>query len=224
MSWTTGLSFAALTLGIAFGPTSVSAADSELRTFGVTVDGKPAGTFKMAVRVEDDGTETIAAVADVKVKVTAGLLTYTYALQSLEVWRGGRLVSVEANANNDGKKTAVKAAAGADGLAVTVSGKAHKASADAITSTGWRHPGVTDKARDLMMFDTEDGSETAVRVEPLGAARVTLGGRTIEGRRVRLTGKDVDSVWWFDAAGRPIRQEMNWDGHKVVLELSGITR
>jgi hypothetical protein len=49
-----------------------------------------------------------------------------------------------------------------------------------------------------------------------------LGGKLIEGARFKLTGKDLAAEWWFDAAGRPIRQEMTWDGHKVVLELTGV--
>jgi hypothetical protein len=53
---------------------------------------------------------------------------------------------------------------------------------------------------------------------------VTVAGRTVEARRVKVTGKDLDAVWWYDPAGRPVRQEMRWDGHRVVLELASITR
>ena len=92
---------------------------------------------------------------------------------------------------------------------------------DVLTSTGVRVP-AGDKPRDAVLFDAEDGSETAVRVEPLGACRASLNGQVIEGTRYRLTGKDVAAEWWFDKNGRVIRQEMKWDGHKVVLELTGV--
>lgn len=223
MSRTAGMRcVVSLALGLAWAPGAVSAADGELRSFTVTVDGKPAGTFKMAIRQEDGGKETIAVVADVKVR--AAFLTYTYSLQSLEVWKEGRLVSVEANANNDGKKTAVRVTPAADGLAVTVNGRSRTIGADVLTTTGWSHPALAKGPAGAALLDTEDGTVTPVRLEPLAAAQVAHGGRTIESQRIRVTGKDVNAVWWFDGAGRPVRQEMTWDGHKVVLELTAIGR
>ena len=198
------------------------AADAEVRTFAVAVDGKPAGTFKMAYKSDADGTETIAVVAEVKVKTT--LLTYTYNLRSIEAWKGDRLASVESYADDDGKKMAVKAAAADGGLSVTVNGKAKKGRADVLTSTGWRYPGDSDKPRAAVLFDIEDGSETAVKVEPLPAGRVEVAGKPVEVRRFKITGKDVDAEWCFDPAGRPVRQLMTWDGHKVVLELTALDR
>jgi hypothetical protein len=52
--------------------------------------------------------------------------------------------------------------------------------------------------------------------------QVVLNGQMIAGMRFKLTGKDVAAEWWFDKNGRVIRQEMKWDGHKVVLELTGV--
>jgi hypothetical protein len=49
-----------------------------------------------------------------------------------------------------------------------------------------------------------------------------LYGQAIAGSRYKVTGKDVAAEWWFDATGRVIRQEMRWDGHKVILELTGV--
>ena len=197
-------------------------ADSEARTFSVTVDGKPAGTFKMAVRIEDNGTETIAIVA--KVKIKSGFFTYRYDHQSLEVWKGTRLTSVESTTDDDGKKHAVKVSASDDGLKVIVNGKERKGRADVVTTTGWRFPGPVEKTRDVIAFDTEDGSETAAKIESLGSAKLTVNGTAVEAHSFRVSGKDLDAVWWYDAAQRPVRQEMKWDGHKVVLELTEITR
>ena len=204
------------------GSGSAMAADSELRTFAVAVDGKPAGTFKMAVRIEDNGTETIAVVADVKIR--AGIFRYVYEHQCLEVWKGELLVSVDASTNDDGKKHTVKAATNGGQLSVTVNGKERKGRADVLTSSGWRFPGPVDKVREVVLFDAEDGSETAAKLEPLAIAKINVNGTVVETQPFRVTGKDLDTMWWFDANRRPVRQEMKWDGHKVVLELTGITR
>ncbi len=124
------------------------------------------------------------------------------------VWKDGRLVSVEAKSSDDGKKRAVTATAGERGLTVTVNKDTRKSTADVLTATGVRVP-----AGDAVLFDAEDGSETAVRVEPLGAGRVTLNGQAVDGVRYKLTGKDVAAE---------CRQEMKWDGRKVVMELTGV--
>jgi hypothetical protein len=210
-------SVALATVTVAGVPTVADA--DEVRTFAVTVNNKPGGTYTISTAVAADGTETITVAAAVKVKVA--LRTYTYELNSTEVWKNGKLVSVDAKSNDDGKRKAVTAGAGADGLTVTVNNEARKIGADVVTATGVRPP-TADKVRDTVLFDAEDGSETAVRVEPLGACRVTLNGQVIDGTRFRVTGKDVAAEWWFDKNGRVIRQEMKWDGHKVILELTGV--
>ena len=198
------------TVALAGAPTAEA---DEVRTFAVTVDGKPGGAYTISTAAKD-GVETTTVVAEVRVK--AALLTYTYELHSVEAWKDGRLASVEARSNDNGKKKSVTAAAGAGGLTVTVNKQTRKIAGDVLTATGVRAP-AGDKARDAVLFDAEDGSETAVRVEPLGACRVALNGQVIDGVRYKLTGKDVAAEWWFDRNGRVIRQEMKWDGHKVVL-------
>ncbi len=209
---------AALTAAALVGAPAMAEAD-EVRTFAVTVDGKPGGTYTVSTAVAADGTETTTVVAEVKVKVA--LLTYTYQLNSTEVWKSGQLVSLEAKSNDDGKKKTVSAVAGERGLTVTVNKESRKIGAEVITASGVRVP-AADKARDAVLFDAEDGSETAVRVEPLGACKVTLNGQVIEGTRFKLTGKDIAAEWWFDKNGRVIRQEMKWDGRKIVMELTGV--
>ena len=204
-------------------PQADAAADpppnTEVRTFAVKVDGKPAGTFTMTAKA-DEGTVSITAVADIQVRQS--LVTYKYALQSTEVWKAGRLVSVDATANDDGKKHAVKANAVAAGLVVTANGKSMQARGDAISTTGWVLP--DPRATEVTLLDTEDGSETTVKVKSLGAGTVPVAGQAIEGQRYQLTGEGVDTEWWFDGAGRPIYQRMTWDGHKVILELTKIAR
>ena len=207
---------ALVAVALAGGPGRAGA--DEVRTFAVTVDGKAGGTYTITTAAKD-GVETTTVAAEVKVKVA--LRTHVYELNSVEVWKDGRLASVDAKSNDDGKKRAVSAVAGERGLTVTVNGAARPAAGDVLTATGVRVP-AGDKARDAVLFDAEDGSETAVRVEPLGACKVTLNGQVVEGTRFKLTGKEVAAEWWFDKGGRVIRQEMKWDGHKVVLELTGV--
>jgi hypothetical protein len=195
--------------------------EREVRTFAVTVDGKAAGTYALTVTTDADGKETVTGGASVKVKQR--LITYTYESRYTEVWKKGQLVSLEATTNDNGKKQAVRAQAADGKLTVTAGGTTRKIDGDVLTTAGVRPP-AADKARDAVLFDAEDGTDTAVRVEPLGACRVLLNGQVVDGTRYRLTGKDVATEWWFDKNGRAIRQEMKWDGHTVVFTLAAVGR
>src|SRR5262245_42155250 len=137
--------------------------EGEEREFAVTVDGKRAGSYRLAVHVRDDGTETVSAAAEVKIRTLLG--SYTYTLRSLEVWKNGRLVSVTATSDDDGKKHTVKASAGDDALTIVVDGRSRTCRGDFLTSTGWRVPRTPDKSDAPLLLDTEDGTTTPVRVE-----------------------------------------------------------
>ena len=127
----------------------------DVRTFAATVDGRAGGTYTITTAAKD-GVETTTVAAEVKVNVA--LRTHVYELNSVEVWKDGRLASVDAKSNDDGKKRTVSAVAGERGLTVTVNGAARQAAGDVLTATGVRVP-AGDAARDAVLFDAEDGSE-----------------------------------------------------------------
>jgi|SRR5215470_1745575 len=196
------------------------AGQPEARDFVVTVDGKPAGNYRLAIDINSDNTETISSTADVKVKTLIG--SYTYSLRSAEVWRDGRLVSVSATANDNGKKHAVSASLAGDTLNIVADGRSRSSRGNFLTTTGWQMPRPTDKDGLPHMLDTEDGTETAVRIQSLGSWQVNVAGNSIVTQRFHVTGKDIETEWWFDSERRPVRQEMKWDGHKVVLHLTAV--
>jgi len=196
------------------------AAETETRTYSVTVDGKPAGTHTITLRAADDGTHTVTAATDVRVRIA--IKTYTYTLRSTEVWKADKLVSIDAYTNDDGKRYQVKAAAGPDGLTVTANGVARTAAAAAVTTTGWKLP--DPKAKDVTVIDTENGSVTPARLDALGPVQVAVNGQVATGQRYKLTGVKLDAEWWLDPAGRLVRQAVVSDGHRIVLTLTGVAR
>jgi len=205
---------------VAVGP--ALAVETEVRTFTVSINGKPAGSHKLAYRLDEAGAETIAVVSDVKAKV--GPLNFTHTHRSVEVWKNGRVISLDASTNDDGKLKTVKAVVSTGGLLVTANGKTIQSRADVLTSTGWRFPGPAERPRYVMILDTEDGTETVARLELQPAAPVGASAAPGETRRYRVTGKNLDMVWWYDKVGRPVHQETVWGGHKVVLDLISTTR
>jgi hypothetical protein len=130
------------------------------------------------------------------------------------------VIAFESSTNDNGKRKTAKGTATADGLTMTGNGVVRAGRSDVLTTTGWVAPDA--KRQDAILLDTEEGTQTAVKVQPLGACQVVVNGKAIDGQKYRLTGKDIDTEWWFDLDGRPIHQRMAWDGHKVVLDLTSV--
>ena len=62
------------------------AAETEVRQFNVSVDGKPSGQYTMTFTKQDNGTLHITCDAHVKVKVL-GVTAYHYDYMGKEVWK-----------------------------------------------------------------------------------------------------------------------------------------
>src|SRR5216683_1981216 len=72
--------------------TALHAADkaTEQRDFTIYVDGSQAGAYSMAITEHEDGSQSMAASANVRVSYLAGLRSYRYSYQGTETWKAGR--------------------------------------------------------------------------------------------------------------------------------------
>ena len=214
----TGMTLVLLCLGCLNG----RAAEKEERTFAVILGGKKYGTATMTIEPKSEGTESFSISVEAKGRIS--LVSFHYIHNATELWKNGKLISVDSKTNDDGKKTTLSGKSGDTALRLTVNGKERTARSDAVTTSGWRLPGRIANGDRLTMLDTEDGTETIAKVEDRGKDQVTLDRILIPAHKYKLTGKDLDAEWWFDENGRPVRQHLVWDGHKVTLELTGIKR
>src|SRR5437016_4049983 len=123
--------FACLLCLAACGPV----ARAETRQFHVTVDGKDAGSYTLTVQ-HDQGTSTVTGQANIKVRVL--VVSYTYAYNGREVWKDGRLQSLDSQTNDDGKRFTVAARAEGTGLRVTANGQPRATRGDVWTTSYWR--------------------------------------------------------------------------------------
>src|SRR5262249_37772871 len=87
-------------------PVAARAESTEQRVFTIQVAGKPAGDCQMTITRRDDGTETVSAQVNVRVKL---ILRYTFSYQGTEVWKNGRLLRLQSTCNDDGKRFEVNA-------------------------------------------------------------------------------------------------------------------
>jgi hypothetical protein len=208
-------------LAVALAPRA-GAAETEVRQFNVSVDGKASGKYTMKLTQGDDGVLTVVCEAQVKVKV-ALVTAYHYDLTAIEEWKDGRLVRLRSRCDDDGKKYEVTATAGERGLDVKVNGRAKTVRADAYLTTACCLPDAKRRDGDLPLMEADNGQEIDGKIREVSSGPMNVVGESVNVTRYRLTSLVAHDVW-YDGAGRQVRQEWTEDGHKTVLELSSIKK
>ncbi len=174
------------------GVAALSVPPSRAIAFRVMRYGTAIGTHTLDFTLRD-GTLAVGIAADVLFKLgPIPLVRYTH--RSTEVWRDGRLASLDAHTDRNGTQLHMSARRVEAGLLVEGSGTSrYIAPADALPTTYWN-------ARMLRvpMIGTQDGilvhpRVTARRVEPV---RLASGAET-PARCYSLTG-DLDLDLWYD--------------------------
>src|SRR5690242_1481713 len=74
-----------------------AAADVEVRDYLTYIDGRKAGEYHMTITGQDDGSVSMAAQANVNIRVL--LVRYAYDYRGTEVWKGGRLQRFDSATN-----------------------------------------------------------------------------------------------------------------------------
>ncbi len=199
----------------------VRAADSETREFSVRVDNKPSGNAKMIIQKQDDGTTVVSCETSVKVRVL--IKTYSYACQTRETWKDGRLQQLTGSCNDDGKQFQVRAEAQADGIHVRVNGREHLSKSEAWVSSYWRLPDAKQREGVIPVIDADNGRDMQGRLQFIGQAQIGVAGHMQNVMHFRFNGPTKIELY-YDATQRLVRQEWVEDGHPTALELVRIAK
>jgi hypothetical protein len=195
--------------------------ESEVRDFTVLVDGKRAGDAHMNLSRQEDGTTTVNW--DTDITVTVFFFTYRYTYRGQEVWKDGRLQSLESSCNDDGKRFVVSAAAEGKDLRVRVNSQERLTRGDVWLTSYWEQPDAKVVNQVVPLLDADTGRDLDARVQFLGTEQRGVAGQTLSINHYRLTGK-VQTDLWYDPSGRLVREEWIEQGHRTVLELSRLHR
>jgi hypothetical protein len=197
------------------------AADTETREFHVFVDGKRAGTASMTIAHADDGTTTVAADTEVKVKVL-GLNAYSYSYRGKETWKGGKLKKLDSTCNDDGKRFVVSAAAESEGIRIRVNNQERMVSSDVWLTSYWNRPTKEMLDQTVPLIDADTGRDLEAKVTYVGQEQMNVAGEVQNVMHYKLVGKDVDL--WYDSSDRLVREESVEDGHKMRLEMNKLRK
>lgn len=209
----------------------------ETREFKVWVDGTERGKCTMQIGTRDDGAETVRV--DASIRVNFVVYKYTYSCAGHEVWKDDRLIELQRTADYNGTRYAVKAVPAAQGLHVTVNGKASHTAHEAWPTSYWRLParwhqkaepidGVVQVGADdapapirpqtVPLLDSDHGRALSGTLQRVGEESLMVAGKKMACTHYRITG-DVQVDLWYDAGHRLVRQQSLEDGHKTLLHL-----
>jgi hypothetical protein len=133
------------------------------------------------------------------------------------------LVRLDSTTNDNGKRLAVQAAAGPDGLRVTANGETQVTTADAWPTTYWSLPDAKLRNQAVTLLDADTGRIIPAKLDYVGPAQLTIEGQERNCAHYRVTG-GVQVELWYDGQERLLHQEWVEDGHRAALDLVRIRR
>jgi hypothetical protein len=149
--------------------------------------------------------------------------TYTYSYRGTEVWKDGKLVRLDSTSNDDGKRYTVAAMAEDNSLRVKVNGQERTTSPEVWTTSYWRLPDARFRNQAVPLLDADTGRDIRGNLQYLGTQQIQVAGKVQDCAHYRVTG-GVKVDLWYDQQERLVRQEALEDGHRIVLEITGIRR
>ncbi|MEP0709045.1 MAG: DUF6134 family protein [Parvibaculum sp.] len=160
-------------------------------SFRVERGGDPIGTHRISFTREGD---ELHVAIDIELAVSFGPITvFRYEHRNRETWRGGKLVALETETNDDGKRYTVSATASDKGLEVTSSANGTFMAPAGIIPTSYWNPATLAQTQ---LLDTQKGRIIDVDIEETGAREARADGRTIPVREYRMTG-DLKLRLWY---------------------------
>lgn len=164
--------------------------DSRL-AFDIRRDGASIGRHDVKFRRNGDDLEVEIAI-DIAISL-AFIPVFAYRHRNREVWRAGRLVSLDSQTDDDGRSYEVMARATAQGLRVLGSEGDLLAPPEILPTSYWNARTVQQRR----LLDSQHGSLLDVEPEFLGEESLRPGAAA---RRYRLSG-DLNLDLWYSPAG-----------------------
>ena len=139
---------------------------------------------------------------EVSLQVKIGFLTvFRYGHTNREVWRGGRLVSVTTDTDDNGKLFEVRAERRVDGFHVQTLAEESVLATTIIPTSYWN----SEILKNLHWFDTQRGIVLEIDMEEGDIEPVNLAnGQSIEARRYDVTG-DLNQTVWYTPEGEWVK-------------------
>lgn len=186
------------------------------RAFRIIRDGEDIGGHSLAAR-RDGRRLTVEIDIEIAIQIL-GVTVYRYELTNREVWRDGRILSIDSTVNDDGESGFCRVRRKDDGLRIEGSAYSGPAPADAATTSYWSADFLTRG----VWISTQSGEPLSVSAADQGIEVIESAAGPISCRRWAITG-DLDLQLWYDAAGDWAANAFNAGGEigRYRLEAGG---
>lgn len=166
-------------------------------TFTVLRDGTEIGQHRL--RFQRDGLDLIVDIdTDLQVRLAGILPVFRFQHEGREVWRNGRLISMDTRTNDDGTRDFVRGRAIGESFAIESAGKRALMKPDILPTSYWNRSLV--EHRKLELLNSQDGRTLSVEIQPAGEELVEAAGMLVWAQRYLIRG-DLDQEIWFDGDG-----------------------
>jgi hypothetical protein len=195
--------------------------DEQTRTFKVSVDGTERGSMTMLLSKHSDGTQTMRG--QVELNFNFIVYKYRYSSTGTEVWKSGRLQEFANEADHSGDKYVVQASAQEQEMAVEVNGKSQNTAGDVWVTSYWSEPDPQKVGQQVSLLTTDKGQLLTGTLQRVGTEQVPVADESVNVTRYQIRG-EVEVDLWYDDTHRLIRQSARESGHRVLMELTEISR
>jgi hypothetical protein len=208
------LAFCALFLFIAH----VSAASSQAvylsppTVFSILHEGDKIGRHTVSYRRDGDVLHVDIAI-DIEMRVLF-IPIFKYRHRNSEVWRGGRLISMKTETDDNGTEYWVMARATDTGLVVETDDTSFIAPADIMPTSYWSK-NIVDTS---VLLDTQHGRLVEVSISPENLQHVATAKGTVEAKRFNILG-DLSLSLWYTPAGRWVKTSFSVRGVEIEYQL-----
>lgn len=203
----------AISPGAAIAAIPQSAPVDPTMAFRVDRGETPIGTHKIRFHQEADG---LHVTIDIQLAVTFGPITvFRYTHRNEEVWRDGRLASIETHTDDDGEKFWVKGKATDKGFELDSSFAGKLVAPAGIIPASYWNP---DILKQTQILDTQKGRIFNIDIKPGATTTEKVNGRAQQVREYVMSG-DLRLTLFYTQDGEWVNIAFDARGAKVTYEV-----
>lgn len=184
------------------------------RRFSVLYAGNRIGAHTISYSAAT-GQTRITTEIDLVVKALF-FTVFAYSHRSEEIWRDGRLMSLNSKTVEDGETLHVAGAATPQGFRVVSRAGPFMAASGALTSNSLWTPAVLEQDT---VIDAQHGGVIGVSARKIGDEEIEISGRQVRATRYRFITPYLAGSIWYTESSQWVRGDFERDGSKILYRL-----
>lgn len=202
-----------LAFGIPLRAAAPLPAESGKAEYVIKRNGDPIGTLKIYFLRDGD---RLVATSDYSLKIKLmAIVLYRYDKRMVETYENGRLIAYEADIDDNGTKSQVRASRSDDALSIVHPKGTLTAPVGLYPSTYWP-PATVDQTQ---LIDSSDGVLMTVKSVEAATGDISIDGRTVNATHYTMSGDVERDLWYESGPGAWLKMKLKGsDGSVIEIE------